>query len=105
MDRLKMLRKAGGGLNNKIWWLAPGMSYRDVVAVYIFKGASSEIEALRNINTEKGDYSLSKLSNNHVWSTEEGFSMAGTTNGLNNDSLNAQTINSIAICVNRFRIN
>ncbi len=73
MNRLQMLKKAGGGLNSKLWWLAPGMSYTNILAAYQFAGAESSAAALLDHSPNGYDIAGTSVS----WDAAHGLT-AGT---------------------------
>ena len=92
-------------MSSNIWWLPSGMSRDDVVAVYQFKGAANEATARTDItgkNYTLTNVQATKFHENPIvptWSENSGFRLNaeawGDTyafSGLNNDALNAQSI-------------
>ena len=107
--KARKVKKVYAGVSGKArlvyssdWWCPNGISTSDVLAAYLFKGKSSDTEALKDV-TGHG-YNLTKVTENGhtpTLSSANGYyfdEVWGTLSGyLNNDSLNGKTIKCIIV--------
>lgn len=81
-----------------VWWIPAGITEANVIAAFRFSGVGSMQDALRDIATDT--YTLERTANTVTWNTDGGFLIPDASTGrvgLNNSSLNGQTISAAAI--------
>lgn len=77
--------------NANPWWLPTGLLASNCIAAYRFKGASSEANALLNVNNT-ATYPLTKVGGTVTWNQSTGFYIPATNGyGLHNASITSFT--------------
>lgn len=91
MNRLFQKKKMSGGLNNKHWWITQGMNYSDIIAVYQFKGAENQTEALNDLTPNGYNLTAHDIS----WDAVNGLKKAssGNDNWVTNSALGTLSAN------------